>query len=471
MRCVDLWPIGLLLMLVATVSAQNKPMLFGLDEVPQSLMINPGATLMQDAHIGVPLASGFHLNVGSSGVSLYDLVGKQDGDITQNISSVLNSLNDRDFFTLTQQLELLNFGWRSGRKRYYSGGIYQELDMITYFPKDWFTLAWNGNAEYLDYPFKFDHINARMDALSVFHFGVNQSIGRHWIVGARVKIYNSILSVSSLNNKGSFTTSLSAGDSDNYYAQKLSRAEVSIQTSGLSRFDDGFTQADLVSSSLLGGNLGLGIDVGATYTFDDQLKVSASLQDLGAIFHASDVKTYQAVGNKLIEGIELDFPVLSSGQSLPPYYAIFENELEAAVPIDTLYSAYTQWRPVKFNAGISYGFGPAAPGSPACNCTKKGKPFTLESEVGFQYFAIKRPKGIQMAATVFYLRRLYRFLLIKSTYTIDALSATNIGLGVVGDFGNFNIYLAGDHALKYGNLAKARGLSVQFGLNFKFLEK
>jgi hypothetical protein len=76
-----------------------------------------------------------------------------------------------------------------------------------------------------------------------------------------------------------------------------------------------------------------------------------------------------------------------------------------------------------------------------------------------------------MAATVFYLRRLYRFLLIKSTYTIDALSATNIGLGVVGDFGNFNIYLAGDHALKYGNLAKARGLSVQFGLNFKFLEK
>jgi len=464
-------PLTLLLVLGQLALAQNKPLLYDLAEVPQSLMLNPGATINQDAHVGVPLLSGFHLNVGSSGVTLFDVVGKQDGDVTQRLSSVLANLNNRDFFTVHQQLELLNFGWRSGRNRYYSGGIYQELDMITYFPKDWATLAWYGNTDRLDYPFKFNDITARFDALSVFHFGVNEKIGRHWHLGARVKIYNSMLSVSSLNNKGSFTTSLAAGESANIYAHKLSRAEVSIRTSGLSRFEGDLTPGGAVGTGLLGGDLGLGFDIGGTYAFDDQLKVSASLLDVGAIFHASDVKTYQAVGDEVVEGIELDFPALASGQSPPPYYAIFENELEAAVPIDTLYSAYTQWRPVKLNAGVSYGFGPAAPGSPACNCTKKGRPFAFESEVGLQYFAIKRPKGVQMAASVYYLRRLFRFLLVKSTYTVDALSASNIGLGIVGDFGNFNIYLAGDHVLKYGNLSKSNGLAVQFGMNFKFLNK
>lgn len=455
------------LMLVSPLSAQNKQLIYGLDEVPQNLMLNPGGVPQGRAFIGIPALSGIHLNVGSSGFSLYDLAASDGRLPSERISALISDLNDKDFITLTQQLELISVGWRKDEKTFYTAGLYQEFDFITYFPKDWATLAWYGNADYLDYPFKFDHISARADLLSVFHIGINKKIDRKWNVGGRLKIYNGILSGSSLNNSGSFTTRLADGDSQNIYAQDLNNAYVSAQTSGLSRFEGNFTSSDITSSILFGGDLGLGIDLGATYQYDDAWRFSASILDLGAIVHASDVKTYQASGDYVLEGIELDFPDLSQGQNAPPYYAIFENEVEAAVPIDTLYSAYTQWRPVKLNASAAYGFGPTAPGSVACNCSGKGDPYKLESEVGVQFYAIKRPKAVQTALTFFYVRRLLRNLTLKSTWTMDALSYTNIGLAVVGDLGPINVYLAGDHLLRYPNLAKARGASVQFGINVK----
>jgi hypothetical protein len=455
------------LILVVPLSAQNKQLIYGLDEVPQNLMLNPGGVPQGRAFIGIPALSGIHLNVGSSGFSLYELAATDGRLPSERISALISDLNDKDFITLTQQLELISVGWRKDEKTFYTAGLYQEFDFITYFPKDWATLAWYGNADYLDYPFKFDHISARADLLSVFHIGINKKIDRKWNVGGRLKIYNGILSGSSLNNSGSFTTRLADGDSQNIYAQDLNNAYVSAQTSGLSRFEGNFTSSDITSSILFGGDLGLGIDLGATYQYDDAWRFSASILDLGAIVHASDVKTYQASGDYVLEGIELDFPDLSQGQNAPPYYAIFENEVEAAVPIDTLYSAYTQWRPVKLNASAAYGFGPTAPGSVACNCSGKGDPYKLESEVGVQFYAIKRPKAIQTALTLFYVRRLLRNLTLKSTWTMDALSYTNIGLAVVGDLGPINVYLAGDHLLRYPNLAKARGASVQFGINVK----
>ena len=450
-----------------SIIAQNKQLIYGLDEIPQNLMLNPGGITEGRAFFGIPALSGIHLNAGSSGFSLYDLAASDGRLPSERISGLIRDLTDKDFITLTQQMELISVGWRKDDKTFFTAGLYQEFDFITYFPKDWATLAWYGNADYLNYPFKFDHISARADLLSVFHFGINKKIDRKWTVGGRLKIYNGILSGSSLRNSGSFTTRLADGDSQNIYAQDLSNADVRVQTSGLSRFEGNVTSSDIMGSAFFGGDLGVGFDIGATYQFDDAWRLSASILDIGAIVHAADVKTYQATGDYVLEGIELDFPDLSQGQSAPPYYAIFENEVEAAVPIDTLYSAYTQWRPVKFNVSTAYGFGPTAPGSVACNCSGKGDPYKLKSEIGLQFYAIKRPKAVQTALSLFYVRRLLSNLTIKSTWTLDALSWTNLGLAVVGDLGPINVYLAGDHLLRYSNLAKARGASIQFGINVK----
>jgi hypothetical protein len=89
--------------------------------------------------------------------------------------------------------------------------------------------------------------------------------------------------------------------------------------------------------------------------------------------------------------------------------------------------------------------------------------------VGLQYYSIFRPKGPQVAGTLFYYRRLFEFLSAKVTYTVDSYSSSNIGLGVVVDLGKLNFYIAADNLMDYGNIAKAKSVSLQLGFNIKIV--
>ena len=92
---------------------------------------------------------------------------------------------------------------------------------------------------------------------------------------------------------------------------------------------------------------------------------------------------------------------------------------------------------------------------------------TRNQAVGFQYYNVFRPKGPQVAATLFYYRRFADFLAMKATYTMDSYSFTKVGLGLVADIGILNFYVAADNLLRYGNLAKAKSVSLQLGFNIK----
>ena len=72
-----------------------------------------------------------------------------------------------------------------------------------------------------------------------------------------------------------------------------------------------------------------------------------------------------------------------------------------------------------------------------------------------------------MAGTFYYYRRIFDFLTAKATYTYDAYETSNVGVGVSTTFKKFNFYLALDNLLRYGNLAKAKSVSLQFGFNIK----
>jgi len=85
--------------------------------------------------------------------------------------------------------------------------------------------------------------------------------------------------------------------------------------------------------------------------------------------------------------------------------------------------------------------------------------------VGFQYYSIFRPKGPQMAATLFYYRRFSDHFSTKATYTVDSYSYSNLGLGVVANVGVVNFYIMADNLQWYQNIAKAKSVSLQLGFN------
>lgn len=450
------------------ILAQNKQVLFGLEEVPQSLLLNPGVKVNQRMHFGIPFLSHIHLNSGSSGVSVYDIFGSTGEDINAKIERKIFEMSDRDFFTATQQLELFQFGWRNRKGMYFSGGIYQEFDFISYFPRDLAILAWEGNANYLDYPFDLGQVSATANLMTVYHFGVNMELSNKLTVGARFKIYSGMLNIRSTKNQGSFTTTLADEDGVNIYEHRLEDADVLVQTSGIASMGDNFSTGDLIGRAFLGGSLGLGLDLGATYDINEDWTASMSILDLGMMFQSNDVETYHAYGSYELDGIELLFPPLSDGEPTNPYYDELEDELENEIPIDTLNSGYTHLLPVKLNAGIKYQFGRTASGAKECDCLNQGGAIDREQAVGAQLFTVFRPKGPQLAGTLFYYRRWFPFLSSKFTYTVDPYSFSNIGLGFVGDLGKFNVYLAVDNILRYENLAKAKSVSLQLGFNIKF---
>jgi len=80
-------------------------------------------------------------------------------------------------------------------------------------------------------------------------------------------------------------------------------------------------------------------------------------------------------------------------------------------------------------------------------------------------FNVFRPKGPQFATTLFYYRRVTNYLTLKTTYTVDSYSYTNFGLGLVTNIKMVNFYVVANNLQWYGNIAKAKSVSLQLGLN------
>ncbi len=448
--------------------SQNKQILYGFDDIPQSLMLNPGSKVLHKKHYGIPFLSQVHFNGGSSGVSVYDIFKDGNDNINDRITRKIFEMKNTDFFTATQQLELINFGWRAKNEIYFSGGIYQEFDFIAYFPRDLAILAWEGNQDYLDYQFDLGEISTTGDFMTVYHFGLNKTINKKLTVGARLKLYSSMFSYRSVNNSGTFVTRLGDENSENIYEHTVESADVSVETSGYASLRDldgsGQVTSEILGRAFFGGNIGVGVDVGFTYEINEAWSLTVSALDIGAIFHSKDVESYRAHGTYTLDGINLIFPPLNQGESTFPYYDDLENEVEREIPIDTLYNKYTQFRPMKFNAGLSFGFG-SFNATGACDCLNPGGNKLHKQNVGLQFYSIFRPKGPQMAGTLFYFRRLTEYLSAKATYTVDSYSFTNVGLGLSADLGKVNFYIAADNLIKYSNLAKAKSVSLQLGFN------
>jgi len=458
---------------VGTAFAQNKQVLYGLSDAPQSLMLNPGGIVPQKKHFGIPFLSQIHLNGGASGVSMFDIFGESELDINTRIRNKIFELNDTDFFTATQQLEILSFGWKSKNDIYFSGGVYEELDFITYFPRDLAILAWEGNRDYLDYPFDLGELSFTADLLTVYHFGANKQVTDRLTLGARLKAYSSLISFSSTDNSGTFTTSLDE-DGVNIYDHTVENANITVNTSGYASLKDldgaGEVSSEIVGRSFFGGDLGVGLDVGATYQVTSRITATASVLDFGAIFYGKDTERYQARGDYNLNGIELIFPPLADGEATLPYFDNLEDDLEREVPIDTLTNSYTRFRPMKANASLEYGFGDSV-GGDECDCLHKGTGTVWQQALGMQFYSIVRPKGPQYAGTAYYRRKFGNFLTGKITYTVDSFSASNLGLGAVVDVGKINFFITADNILKYGNLAKAKSVSLQLGFNIKIDEQ
>lgn len=464
---------------VASMWSQNKQLLYDFYEIPQSLMVNPGVKTSEKWHTGIPVLSGLYFQAATSGVTVNDLFANDGVDFTTKVRErLIEDMSKRDDFSTTSQIELFNVGFR-GKNRpddYYSFGMYGETDIIAYWPKDLAILAFEGNGgDNIGRSFDLSDLNLRGEMVNVFHFGVNRKMSDDLTIGARAKIYSSIFQFQSIKNSGSFTTTQGQ---NNIYANTIN-ADMRLQTSGVQEIrnildeDTSTTQRDLTSlftrRVLFGGNLGLGFDAGFTYNINPQTSITGSILDVGFIYNSKDIKNYTLRGSATNEGIDVILPEDVNDLNNDLWQELID-EIEESVPFDDNdTSGYISFRPIKVYGSLRYDFGLAETSNKDCGCainTESGQNNDLyRNSVGGQLFMMKRPRGVQAALTGFYQRRLGRTLSLKTTYTVDKYSLSNIGLGLNLQAGPVNFYVLGDNLLGYRNVADSHYASLQFGFN------
>ena len=455
----------LVLLVIFAVSiscfSQNKQILYNFTSVPQSMLINPGSDVKYNWFIGIPLFSGFSTNVGSSGFSAFDLFANNGIDFNAKLRNVVFSTSRNDKVSINQQLEIFSGGFKLGdwqKDSYFSFGMYQELDLFSYVPKDYEILALDGNKDHLGKIFDFGDLSAKGELLSVFHLGYHKNVSEKLILGARGKIYSSIFNLSSTKNSGYFYT---IPGTTSIYEQVIS-SNVLVNTSGFTNYTDNYSdnvKSDILKKTFFGGNLGLGFDLGLTYYPKENIQFTASIVDIGFIKHTSEVRNYSYKGYYKYEGLTPDF-ILGNSNNLI-------DEFNEAIPLDTLSLKYTTWRPVKFNSSIQYSFGDGR--NTDCNCL--GNEMKFKNSVGAQLFVMSAPRTSLMALTTYYRRKFFDSLEMKATYTIDSYSSKNIGLGLSTTIGKVNFYVLADNLLEYRDISKTNSLSFQLGFNIIFTDK
>ena len=454
----------LLLIILVSIScySQNRQILYNLTSVPQSLLTNPGSDVKYNWFIGIPLLSGISANVGSSGFSAFDLFANNGVDFNAKLRNVVFSTSRNDKVSINEQVEIFSGGvklgdWQEGA--YLSFGMYQELDVFSYMPKDYAIMALDGNRDYLGKVFDLGDLSVRGELLSVFHIGYHKNVTEKLILGARGKIYSSIFNVSSTKNSGYFYTT---PGTNSFYEQVIS-SNVLVNTSGFLNYTENYTdnaKSDIINKAFFGGNLGLGFDLGLTYYPKENLQFTASILDVGFIKHSKEVESYIYKGYFKNEGLTPNFiPGSSNGN-------VFQEFVDA-IPLDTSNVKYTTWRPVKFNSSIQYSFGDGR--DTDCNCL--GNEMKFKNSVGAQLFVMSAPRTPLMALTTYYRRRFLDSLEMKATYTIDSFSSKNIGLGLSTTISKVNFYVLVDNLLEYKDISKANSLSFQLGFNIIFPDK
>mgnify|MGYP005990159637 CR=1 FL=1 len=447
------------LLLSSVAYSQNKQILFGFAETPNTLMVNPGAETNFKYHAGIPALSGFSFNIGASQGKLADLFLNDQTPINNKFENLTNKLTNRDFLSFNMQIDILNGGYRLDEKTYLSFGMYQEVDFIGYYPKDIVELLYYGNQPFINKTVHFSDLKFRGEVLGVIHAGLSYKLNKKLNVGGRFKLYSGSLHISSKNNGGTFNTDPGI---NNIYRHNLSNINIKSNSSGFFDAEENLNVGikDVIGNTILSKNIGVGVDVGFTYHYSPQVEFTGSILDIGFISYSKNNNNLTVIGDHQFDGVNLLFDSNNTD-----YWAELDRDFKANVPRKTNTDSYVSWRPIKLNGAVRYSFGRARINKECYDETYKEY---YNNSVGLQLYAITRPLSTQVAATVFLEKSINENFHAKFTYTVDDFSMSNVGVGVSTQMGIFQMYGMIGNVLKLSDLTIANTASLQFGFNLIF---
>jgi len=449
--------IGIIILSVSQkpAEAQLYNTIYWMQGIPQASYSNPALQPNAGFYLGFPGISSLYLGFNHSGFAPQDLIKKNENGNSLFIDeqSMLDKLGKNNFLSANFQTDILGFGFRS-KKDYFSFNITEKVGTQFGYSRDFVRLLADGNDYFLqqsiqegeEIPAELGRLS--LDAIHYREFGIGYS--RQWndwlTAGIRAK------ALQGMGNVYFEKTDLKLTTRENNY-ELLLNADLLVNTSmflELSPLDSIGTDTyfeveedDFINYLTNTRNLGLAIDLGASFRLSDKFSMAVSLIDLGLIDWKGDVENFRMRGEFEFTGI--DFNDFFENENGNGFEQLTDSILDIFDVEETTNSYRTMLPPKLF---VSAAFSPG----------KKHK-FAVLGRA--EYYA----GTIYPSFTASYNLQVAPMLGTSVSYSVIHWNYNNVGFGMHLNLGPLQVYTVVDNFLGGMRPHTIQTATVHFGLN------
>jgi hypothetical protein len=449
------------------VMGQQSNVLYYMNGVPQSYLVNPATQPSCDVYVGIPVISPVQVFVENSSFSISDVMW-YEGDTTrlffnttESQSDFLSNLGNSNYISADVSTSIFSFGFRTG-DIYVTYDLTERASFRFAYPGDLIKFMFEGNEDGEE--FNLSSIGIEAVGFLEFAAGVSHKINDQVVLGYRGKFLLGQGNISTRHMNAQLLTGREEWIFRSGFDLNATLPFIDIPTdsAGDFSFDDINTQDNLMASDyvrMITGNKGLAVDAGINYTPMDKLTLSASLLDLGFIRWKHNTYNISQDVEYIFEGIETDISKIDTnffhdlGDSLLNIFdsTFVLNNTNSEKP-------YTSFLGAKLYLGGRYQIIP-------------------EISVGLlsrtEIFKGRIREQLTLSANFYPIKLVSASL----SYTIMNKTFNNFGFGLSLKPGPFNIYIITDNipfnfAVEQSSGIpiphKNRSLNVRFGFNLVF---
>src|SRR5450759_2868273 len=357
----------ILAVILTDASAQNSQVMYFMN-LPQNHLLNPALRPSNSIYIGLPALSGINLNMNNNFVNFSDVILKgqpKDSIISflhpsYNVDKFLAKIKNKNSMESEFMIQLLGIGFSVGKDSYVFLDINDRFDGNVVLPGDLFTLALKGNEGFVGRTIDLSSLRADMKYYREYGIGISRNFTDKLRVGIKGKLLFGI-AATSIDNKSLGITV----NSD--YSHTLD-ANLAVNMSGPINvymdskhnidsivFDDNRFKTSGGRSDFFSGkkNIGLGLDIGATYDLTDRIVVSASITDLGFIRWKKDVTNLKANNQFEFSGLNM-LDVFNGTKTIDELGKDMVDSLKNAFVVSNTKAPFTTYLPFGISFGGSY---------------------------------------------------------------------------------------------------------------------
>jgi hypothetical protein len=413
-----------------SLSAQTSQVMYYMN-LPQNHLLNPALRPSNRVYIGLPGISGTAIRMNNNFVNFSDVImkgGPQDSLITflhpgYNVDKFLDKIKDRNSIEPEGMIQLLGLGFTAG-KSYIFLDINERVSGNFVIPGDLFRLALKGNSDFVGNSIDLSSLRGDMKAYHEVGFGFSRNYTERLRIGVRAKALFGIVAAGIDNNKlainvdGDFAHTLVADMTYNFSLPHT------VGNDHNAFFPDIQTNDLELKNILETGNMGFGLDLGATYSLGKRIMLSAALTDIGFIKWKTNISNQAIKGQYTFNGLDLT-EVLNGNKSMDEAGQAIIDSLDSHFNAVNTANPFTTYLPYGFTAGAS---------------------FNLTKNIGLGVLSYSRFIGTQVKQTLTLSANINLGNALSTTvsYTAANHRYDNIGAGLSFRLGWMQIYAATD---------------------------